>query len=159
MAPGDWPALRDILQEGIADGIATLDTAVPGQAEWDRSHLSECRIVAREGDTVLGWAALSRVSDRHCYRGVAEVSIYVAGAARGRGVGRALMESLVDCSESHGFWTLQSAVFPENAVSIALHESCGFRSVGVRERIGEQDGSWRDILLMERRSGVVAAPQ
>ena len=146
-----WVAVREIYGEGIATGNATFETELPDWEKWDGGHRKECRLVAVD-NTVLGWAALSSVSARHIYRGVAEVSVYVAAAARGRGVGKALLEALVEQSESHGIWTLQAGVFPENSASIALHKSCGFREVGVRQRIGALNGVWRDVQLLERRS-------
>ena len=147
-----WPDVRRIYAEGIATGHATLETDVPGWREWDRRFTPECRFVAEHQDTTVGWAALSRVSSRNVYRGVAEVSVYVATAARGRGVGYTLLGHLVEASEEHGFWTLQAGIFPENVASIRLHERRGFRAVGTRERIGRLGGMWRNVLLMERRS-------
>ena len=127
---------------------------MPAWEEWDRAHLPEPRLVA-VGGRVLGWAALSPVSDRCCYAGVAEDSVYVAPDAHGHGVGRALLEHLVRDAERAGIWTIQAGMFPENAASVALHRRCGFRVVGVRERLGRLDGRWRDVLLLERRSAVV----
>jgi phosphinothricin acetyltransferase len=121
---------------------------------WDAGHLPCCRLVARAGGEALGWAALSPVSSRCVYGGVAEVSVYVAERARGRGVGRLLLSELVAASERHGIWTLQAGIFPENQASIALHQRAGFRLVGVRERLGSMDGRWRDVVLMERRSAI-----
>jgi L-amino acid N-acyltransferase YncA len=156
MTPGDWPEVRTIYEEGIATGNATFQVSVPTWEEWDATHTQECRLVAtEEGAALLGWAALSRVSSRCVYAGVAEVSIYVAAAARGRSVGRRLLEHLIKDSEQHGFWTLQAGVFPENLASVALHQRCGFRRVGTRERLGELGGRWRDVLLLERRSPTV----
>jgi phosphinothricin acetyltransferase len=147
----DWPAVKAIFEEGIATRAATFETEVPSWEDWDGAHLS-LRLVAEEDGEVVGWAALSPYSARECYRGVAESSVYVAERARGRGIGRALMERLVRDSEEAGFWTLQAGVFPENEESLALHRRCGFRVVGVRERIGRLDGEWRDVVLLERRS-------
>ncbi len=152
LTAADWPAVCRIYEEGIATGQATFQTEAPPWDRWDASHLVACRFVATEGDVVVGWAALSPVSDRCVYGGVAEVSVYVAQSARGRGVGRALLEALVAGSEQAGMWTLQAGIFPENVASVALHERCGFRVVGRRERIGRQHGAWRDTLLLERRS-------
>lgn len=152
MAPRDWPDVRRIFEEGIASGNATFETRAPEREVWDRAHLAEPRLVARDDGRVVGWAALSPVSVRPVYAGVAEVSIYVAETARGRGVGRALLEELVARSERAGIWTLQSGIFPENRASVALHERCGFRVVGRRERIGRSGDRWRDVLLLERRS-------
>jgi phosphinothricin acetyltransferase len=161
MRDSDWPAVRKIYRQGIATGDATFQIEVPEWPEWDASHLRHSRLVARPvarlaaGDAANatgGWAALSPVSRRECYAGLAEVSIYVAEAHRGRGLGRRLLAALVAESEAHGMWTLQAAIFPENRASIALHERLGFRQVGVRERIGQRDGRWRDTVLIERRS-------
>jgi phosphinothricin acetyltransferase len=157
MAPAHWNAVRRIYADGIATGNATFETAVPEWDAWDRSHLEGCRLVAVEDGTVLGWAALSGVSDRCVYGGVAEVSVYIGEVARGRGVGRVLLERLVKESEAAGFWTLQAGMFRENAASIALHAACGFREVGVRERLGRLHDTWRDVVLMERRSDVVGS--
>jgi L-amino acid N-acyltransferase YncA len=148
----DWPAVRQIYREGIATGNATFETELPEWEKWDRSHRRDCRLIARTEEQVLGWAALSPVSGRQVYSGVAEVSVYVAAAARGGGVGKALLKALIEDSERHGIWTLQAGIFPENAASIALHKSCGFREVGVRRRIGKLRETWRDVLLLERRS-------
>ncbi len=155
MAPGDWPAVAEIFRQGIESGDATFETVVPTWEEWDASHLPVPRLLARAGETVVGWAALSPVSERCVYSGVAENSIYVAEEARGHGVGRALLERLVVAAENAGIWTLQAGIFPENRASIALHERCGFRVVGVRERLGRHHGVWRDVVLLERRSTVV----
>jgi phosphinothricin acetyltransferase len=151
----DWEAVRAIYRQGIATGNATFETDAPTWAAWDASHRCDCRLVARVGGRVVGWAALSPVSGRCVYAGVAEVSVYVALAARGQGVGKALLRALVAESERAGIWTLQGGIFPENVASIALHEACGFRRVGLRERLGQIKGVWRDVVLMERRSKVV----
>jgi phosphinothricin acetyltransferase len=151
----DWPCVRDVYAEGIATGQATFEERPPSWEEWDRDHLPECRLAARVGGRVVAWAALAPVSRRPVYRGVAEVSLYVAAAHRGTGTGRALAEALVKASERAGIWTLEGWIFPENRVSLALCESLGCRVVGVRERLGEMDGRWRDVVLVERRSGVV----
>jgi L-amino acid N-acyltransferase YncA len=152
MSNEDWPAVRDIYAEGIATGNATFETVVPDWAKWDTAHHRECRLLAKDGHAILGWAALSPVSSRQVYAGVAEVSIYVAGSARGRGVGKALLKALIEASERRGIWTLQAGIFPENVASIRLHKSCGFREVGVRQRVGQLAGVWRDVCLLERRS-------
>jgi phosphinothricin acetyltransferase len=152
MRTEDWPAAKAIFEEGIATGDATFETEAPSWEAWDASHLPDHRLVADEDGRVVGWTALSGYSDRCCYRGVAEVSVYVAEAARGRGVGRALLARAVSDSEQDGIWTLQAGIFPENAASVALHERCGFRVVGTRERLGQLNGRWRDVLLLERRS-------
>ena len=150
-----WEGVRAVYLEGLATRQATFETDAPPWERWDRLHLPHSRLVALDGETVKGWAALSPVSDRCVYGGVAEVSVYVGAAHRGEGVGRALLEALVESSERNGVWTLQAGVFPENGASVALHRACGFREVGRRERIGKLDGVWRDTLLLERRSRVV----
>ena len=155
LTEADWEAVAAIFEEGIATRLATFETAAPAWSDWDAGHLTEHRFVAEEGGEVLGWAALSPVSSRCVYEGVAEVSVYVGEQARGQGVGRALLGALVEGSERAGIWTLQAGVFPENRASLALHRRCGFRTVGVRERLGRLDGAWRDVVLLERRSGVV----
>jgi len=152
MLPDDWEEVRRIYLEGIATGNATFETQAPDWPKWDAAHRSEPRLVARDGGRLLGWASLSLVSDRCVYGGVAEVSVYVGEDARGRGVGRALLEALVRQSEEAGIWTLQAGVFPENEASVAIHEKCGFRIVGVREKLGRLSDRWRDVLLLERRS-------
>lgn len=157
MTPGDWERVRAIYEQGIATGLATFETAAPEWEEWDGDHLTACRLVAETGENsdVMGWAALSPVSDRCVYGGVAEVSVYVDASAQGRGVGSALLERLIEASEAEGFWTLQAGVFSENEPSVRLHERAGFRVVGVREKLGKLAGEWRDVLLLERRSARV----
>lgn len=155
MQVGDWPAVREIYSEGIATGNATFETEPPEWTRWDAGHRPDCRLVAEAGEQVVGWAALSPVSARRVYSGVAEVSVYIAATIRGRGVGKALLEALVQQSEHSGIWTLQAGILPENLSSIALHKSCGFREVGVRHKIGQRNGVWRDVLLLERRSSLV----
>jgi len=150
----DWEAVRSIYLEGIATGNATFETGAPDWQAWTRNHLSFARLVARDGLAILGWAALSPVSSRRVYAGVAEVSVYVAASARGLGVGRSLLIALIEEAEHNGIWTLQAGVFPENTASIALHKRCGFREVGRRERIGKLNGVWRDVVLLERRSAL-----
>ena len=150
--PGDWPEVAAIFESGIATGDATFETAVPSWSDWDAGHLAEHRIVAVEDGRVVGWAALAPVSERCCYAGVAEVSIYVAREAQGRGIGRALLERVVADAERAGIWTLQAEIFPENEASVRLHVGCGFRVGGVRERLGKLHGRWRDVLFLERRS-------
>lgn len=153
LRPDDWPAVRRIYEEGIATKQATFETSPPNWEIWDAHHVPICRFVARTpAGQVLGWAALSRLSDRAVYAGVAEVSIYVSEAARGQGVGHHLLGALLEASEASGFWTLTAGIFPENAASLQLHLSHGFRVVGHRERIGQMEGAWRDVLLLERRS-------
>ena len=152
----DASAVLAIYVEGIATGNATLDTEVPDWAAWDRGHLAACRYVAVESaGRVLGWAALSPISDRCAQRGVAEVSVYVGAAARARGVGKVLLDALVKGSEAAGLWTLQAGILPENEASLALHRACGFRVVGRRDKLGTLHGVWRDVLLLERRSSTV----
>ena len=154
MTPDDWPHVRAIYLEGIATGNATFETDAPPWEAWDRAHVAEPRLVARDPDgSVLGWVAVTPVSGRCVYAGVADLSVYVANSAKSRGVGRALLQALIESSERAGIWTLQAGIFPENAPSLALHRACGFRDVGRRERIGKMHGVWRDVLLLERRSG------
>src|SRR5580693_5452947 len=157
MSEAHWAAVREIYAQGIATRNATFETALPDWAEWDARHLSMCRLVALRGDEVVGWAALSAVSSREVYRGVAEVSVYVADGAQGKGIGSALLSALVAESARNGIWTLQAGILAENDASIHLHEKAGFRIVGCREKIGRLDGQWRDTVLMERRSTVVGA--
>ena len=152
MIPGDWEQVRAIFLEGIATGYTTFETDAPSWEKWDASHFQIARLVARKGDKVLGWAALAAVSNRDAYRGVAELSVSVKEESRGRGIGRALLEALIEISERSEIWTLQAAIFPENIASVKLHLRCGFREVGRRERIGKLNGIWRDTLLFERRS-------
>jgi phosphinothricin acetyltransferase len=152
MTAHDWDTVRAIYEHGISTGNATFETAAPSWPEWDSAHLAEHRLVASVGGEVVGWAALSPVSDRCAYAGVAENSVYVAAGHQGQGVGRSLLEALINSSEASGIWTLQTGIFPENSASLRLHEACGFRVVGVRERIGRLHGSWRDTLFLERRS-------
>jgi L-amino acid N-acyltransferase YncA len=148
----DWPAVEAIYAEGIATRLATFETATPTWAEFDAGRLPDHRLVAVDDQRVVGWAALSPTSSRECYAGVAEHSVYVRADARGRGVGRTLMEALVASAASGGIWTIQTSIFPENEPSLALHERLGFRVVGRRERIAQLDGVWRDTLLLERRA-------
>jgi len=155
MTKAHWDAVRAIYAEGIETGHATFEPDVPEWAEWTRRFLADTRRVALRGETVVGWSALSAASQRPVYSGVAEVSVYVAADARGQGVGRLLLEDLIGHSEALGFWTLQAGIFPENEASVRLHRGCGFREVGLRERLGKMRGPWRDVLLMERRSSLV----
>ena len=153
MTPAHWEGVRRVYLEGIATGNATFATDVPSWEAWNAAHRADCRFVALSEDRdVLGWAALSKVSDRCVYGGVAEVSVYVAADARGRGLGARLLERLIESSEAAGLWTLQAGIFPENAGSLAIHRRCGFRVVGVREKLGQLHGVWRDVALLERRS-------
>ena len=150
-----WPDVKRIYEEGIATGNATFQTSAPEWEEWNNAHLITCRWVATENNEVLGWAALTPVSGRCVYAGVAEVSVYVAAAARGKGVGKQLLQALINESEQHNLWTLQAGIFPENAASIKIHEACGFRIIGTREKIGKMNGGWRDTVLLERRSHII----
>jgi L-amino acid N-acyltransferase YncA len=152
LTPGHWPAVREIYAQGVATGQATFETVVPDWIDWDRAHLPGSRLVAIADSRVVGWAALSPVSDRCVYGGVAEVSVYVAEDQRGRGVGSLLLRRLVEESEAIGIWTLQAGIFAENAGSLRLHLDAGFREVGTRERLGKLNGRWRDVMLLERRS-------
>ena len=154
MTPADYPAVADIYREGIATGHATFNTDAPAWEAWDKGHLAACRLVAVEGERVLGWTALSPVSDRCVYGGVAELQVYVSAGGRGKGIGIALLKGLIAAADAHGIWTLQAGVFPENTASVTLHERAGFRLVGRRERLGQMKGVWRDVLLFERRSTV-----
>jgi len=151
----DWDAVRSIYLQGLRTGDATFEQDAPEWKDWDARHLAACRIVARAGQRLVGWAALSPVSKRHVYRGVAEVSVYVEEAARGRGIGTLLLGELVSRSEKEGIWTLQAGIFPENIASVQLHQRASFRVVGTRARLGLMGDRWRDVLLMERRSTVV----
>ncbi|HET7461912.1 MAG TPA: GNAT family N-acetyltransferase [Longimicrobium sp.] len=152
MQPAHWDEVRRIYLEGMATGNATFQAEAPAWEAWDAGHHPHSRLVALEDERVAGWAALSPVSARPVYAGVAEVSVYVAASHRGRGVGGALLGALIRGSEENGIWTLQAGIFPENVASITLHERHGFRIVGRRERIGRLHGTWRDVLLLERRS-------
>ncbi len=149
--PSDWPAIARIYAEGIATGNATFETAVPSWEAWNEAHLTAPRLVAESGGEVVGWSAVSPFSHREVYRGVVELSVYVAEAARGKGVGRRLLAALVEDAPGHGIWTLQTAVFEENLATVALHDAAGFRRVGRRERIARLGGEWRDTLLFELR--------
>ncbi len=155
MSEADWPAVAAIYREGIATGHATFEDAVPDWSQWDSKHLPQCRLVAKAGGNVVGWVVLSPASSRCIYRGVAEVSVYVKASMRGRGIGRTLLEAVIGASELAGIWTLQSGIFPENVASMTVHQQCGFRLVGYRERLGQMNGVWRDVVLMERRSRTV----
>lgn len=155
MIPADAPRILDIFRQGIETGNATFDQEVPTWEKWDESFFGVCRWVITNNSEVVGWAALKPVSSRVCFKGVAEVSIYVDNGFQGKGVGTLLMKKLILDSEEQGFWTLQSGIFPENKGSIALHQKLGFRIVGRREKFGLFNGVWRDIFLLERRSQVV----
>jgi L-amino acid N-acyltransferase YncA len=151
----DWTAVADIYWDGMRDGLATFETEVPSWEEWNATHLADHRLVAEMLGEVVGWAALSPVSSRRCYQGVVAHSVYVAREARGHGIGRTLLAALIAGAEAAGIWTIQTAIFPENRASLALHERCGFRVVGTRERIAKRDGIWRDTVFLERRSQVI----
>jgi L-amino acid N-acyltransferase YncA len=151
----DWPQVASIYADGIASGDATFEVDVPSWARWDAAHPS-LRLVAEDDGRVVGWTALSPYSDRRCYRGVAEESVYVGENARGRGVGRALLLELIALAEADGYWTLLAGIFPENLASVALHTSCGFRVIGTHVGLGEKDGVWRDVLWLERRSATTS---
>lgn len=155
MKPGHWPAVKATYEEGIATGKATFETTAGDWEKWDNSHLKDLRYVACEDDLILGWVALSPASGRCVYGGVAEISVYVRKSESGRGVGSELLKHLIIESEKAGYWTLQAGIFEENIQSIRLHEKCGFRIVGKREKLGQLNGKWKDIILMERRSSRV----
>jgi L-amino acid N-acyltransferase YncA len=155
MKQADWNRVREIYLEGIATGNATFETEAPSWNEWNARHCAHSRFVAHDENGILGWAALSSASSRRVYSGVCEVSIYIAESARGLGIGRRLLSALINSSEQHGIWTLQAGVFPENTASLKLHISLGFRRVGVREKIGRMNGTWRDTVLLERRSSTI----
>ncbi len=153
MIPSDWPAVKAIYEEGIATGCATFETKAPSREDWDAAHFPYCRFVYQDKKgNILGWVALSPVSDRCVYGGVAEETIYVARAVQGKGVGSALFEHLIPESENEGMWTLQAGIFRENEISIKIHEKHGFRMIGVREKLGQLGSVWKDVVLMERRS-------
>jgi|SRR4029453_3140225 L-amino acid N-acyltransferase YncA len=151
MTRNDWPDVLAIYEQGMATGVGTFEVVAPSWEQWNAARLLHSRLVARD-QAIVGWAALSPVSQRPCYAGVAEVGVYVAAAARGQGVGRALLHALIASAESHGIWTLQGATIAENVSSLVLQERCGFRVVGRRERIAKRDGIWHDTILTERRS-------
>ena len=155
MTPADWEAVRAIYVEGIESGQATFEVEAPSWEQWNAAHHPFARLIANLGESIAGWAALSPVSRRRCYAGVAEVSVYVGAAHRGCGVGAALLRAIIAESERYGIWTLQGATFPENAASRRLQAACGFREIGHRERIAQLRGVWRDTILTERRSPIV----
>ena len=152
MTAADWEQVRSIYLEGLKSGNSTFETDAPSWEQWNEGHHEFARLVVRDGNKILGWAALSPVSKRRVYRGVAELTVYVTESARGQGIGRALLEALIAESERNDIWTLQASIFPENIASAKLHLRCGFREVGRRERIATLNGVWRDTLLFERRS-------
>jgi len=155
MTPMHWESVKKIYTEGILTGNATFQSSVPSWQEWDDAHVKNSRLVAVENDVVLGWAALTPVSGRCVYAGVGEVSVYISDHSKGKGIGKKLLNALLEESEKNNFWTLQAGIFPENTASIKIHEDCGFRIIGRREKIGQMNGIWRDTLLLERRSNTV----
>jgi L-amino acid N-acyltransferase YncA len=155
MQPGDWDQVRAIYLEGLATGNSSFETVAPTWEHWNEAHHKHSRLVARNEGRVIAWAALSPTSQRPCYAGVAEASLYVAAAVRGQGIGKRLMQELIESSERHGIWTLVGGTFAENTASVQLQLSCGFRIVGRRERIAQHYGVWRDTIITERRSSVV----
>jgi phosphinothricin acetyltransferase len=155
MTEENWEDVSRIYNSGIATKNATFEKQVPKWNTWDNSHRKDCRLIAKFGDKIVGWAAISDASDRCVYSGVAEVSIYVDPEFHGRGIGDKLLKSLIEESEAHGIWTLQAGIFPENESSIRLHQKNGFRIVGIREKIGKMDGKWSDTVMLERRSKVI----
>lgn len=155
MTDKSWTEVARIYESGIATKNATFQTEAPDWESWDKAHRNDCRIVAMIEGKIVGWAALSNVSSRCVYSGVAEVSVYVDSGFRGMGVGDKLMDSLIQESESNGIWTLQAGIFPENKVSLKLHHKHGFRTIGIKERIGKMGNTWRDVVALERRSNVI----
>lgn len=147
-----FPDIAEIYRQGLETGNATFETNVPTWEDWDKGKLKHSRLVAIIDNTVVGWAALSAVSDRCVYGGVAELSIYISNNHKGKGIGKTLMQKLIEESERNGIWTLQSRMFPENKATVALHQSSGFRMIGYREKIGKLRDTWRDTMMMERRS-------
>lgn len=157
MVPKDWESVAAIYKEGIDTGNATFQKEIPAWEEWDKGHLKNCRIIAELNNEIAGWAALSPVSGRCVYAGVAEVSVYVGNYFKGKKIGQKLLEKLIEESEAAGIWTLQAGIFPENTASLFIHEKLGFRHVGYREKIGKMDGKWRNTVLVERRSKIIGA--
>ena len=156
LLPEHWPAVKAIYESGLATGHATFQTSAPSWEEWDTAHLKHSRLIAVQDNQLLAWAALTPVSGRCVYAGVAEVSVYVDAQSRGQGLGEQLLQALIEESEANGLWTLQAGIFPENIASLKIHEKTGFRQVGVREKIGRMNGIWRNTVLLERRSKTVA---
>ncbi len=155
MTSNDWKDVARIYDMGIATGHATFETETPSWEAWNNSHIKECRLIATENNQIVGWAALSAVSSRCVYGGVAEVSLYVDTGCTGKGIGTKLLKSMIEESEQEGFWTLQSGIFPENIASLNIHKKLGFRIIGIKEKIGKMNGMWRDNTLLERRSKIV----
>ena len=155
LVPSDWEQVKSIYEKGIATGNATFQTTAPSWGEWDESHLKTCRFVDEHDGVIRGWAALTPVSSRCVYAGVAEVSVYVDPQCIGKGIGSNLLQELIKVSEQQGIWTLQAGIFPENKASLKIHENAGFRILGVREKIGKQHGIWRDTVFLERRSQTI----
>ena len=152
LLPAHWDSVKKIYEEGISTGNATFQTSAPSWDEWDAAHSAKARLIVIDNDEILGWAAITPVSGRCVYAGVGEVSVYISSQARGRGIGKHLLQALITESEKENFWTLQAGIFPENKASLAIHSACGFRIIGTRERIGKMNGVWRDTVLLERRS-------
>ncbi len=155
MLPGHWPSVKTIYESGLATGNASFQTSAPSWEEWNASHLSHSRLVGAVENQIIGWAALTPVSGRCVYAGVAEVSVYIASGYRGQKIGQTLLRALIGESEKNGIWTLQAGIFPENKASLKIHENMGFRQLGIREKIGQMNGVWRDTVLLERRSKTV----
>lgn len=155
LLPSDWEAVKNIFIQGIQTGNATFQLEAPTWEEWDSGHTQNCRYVARLNDQVVGWIALSPISSREAFSGVAEVSVYLDGSITGKGIGSKLLQYMIKESEKYGYWTLQSMIFPENASSIYLHKKYGFEEIGTRKRMGKLHGVWRDVVLLERRSLIV----
>ena len=151
----DFPSVKDIYQQGIDTGDATFQEQAKGYDDWNESLLPNCRLVAENNGQVIGWAALSSASNRCVYSGIAEVSVYVSSNSQGSGVGNSLLDALIKASEEEGIWTLQAGIFPENKASIHIHSKNGFKVLGIREKLGQMNGIWRDIVFMERRSKLV----
>lgn len=147
----DWPQVKEIYEQGIATGNATFDTETPAFEKWVSSVADGLCLVAEDEEGIHGWVKVSKVSSRCAYAGVGEVSIYIRDRSRGKGVGKKLLQAIIEESEKKGYWTLQAGIFPENSASLSLHEKAGFRKIGVQERIGKLNGVWRDVVLLERR--------
>ena len=155
MTSSDWTSVAEIYKQGIETGNATFQQTIPSWDEWNKSHISTCRLIIEVDNEVTGWAALSAVSSRPVYAGIAEVSVYVGSKYRGQQIGTKLLEAIISESESKGFWTLQAGIFPENQASIAIHKKAGFREIGYREKVGKMKDVWRSTVLLERRSTII----